>query len=92
MAGADYPEYSEDAELGDRGRRIVEGIVRDDLRWIFREISKDDLGIDGYVEILSEDRKCQGRLFAVQIKTGPSYFSEPTDDGYVYRGPLEHGT
>ena len=65
-------------------------IVRDGLRWIFREIPKDDLGIDGYVEILREDRKSQGRLFAVQIKTGPSYLAEPNDDGFVYRGALKH--
>jgi len=90
MSDADYPEYSEDAELGDRGRRLVEDIVRDSLRWIFREIPKDDLGIDGYVEILRDDRKSQGRLFAVQIKTGPSYLAEPTDDGFVYRGALKH--
>lgn len=51
MSDSDYPEYSEDAELGHRGRRQVEDIVRDDLRWIFREIPKDDLGIYGYVEI-----------------------------------------
>jgi hypothetical protein len=86
----DYPEYSEDAELGDRGRRIVEDLVRDGLRWIFREIPKDDLGIDGYVEIIPEDRKSRGRLFAVQIKTGPSYLKEPNEDGYVYRGALKH--
>jgi hypothetical protein len=90
MSDADYPEYSEDAELGDRGRRLVEDAVRDDLRWIFREIHKDDLGIDGYVEILRDDRKSQGRLFAVQIKTGPSYFREPVEDGFVYRGALMH--
>jgi hypothetical protein len=90
MSDDDYPEYSEDAELGDRGRRLVEDIIRDGLRWIFREIPKDDLGIDGYVEVLREDRKSQGRLLAVQIKTGPSYLAEPNDDGFVYRGALKH--
>jgi hypothetical protein len=90
MPDADYPEYSEDAELGDRGRRLVEGVVRDDLRWIFREIPKDDLGIDGYVEILRDNRKSQGRLFAVQIKTGPSYLAERDEVGFVYRGALQH--
>jgi len=90
MSDAEYPEYSEGDELGDRGRRIVENIVRDDLRWIFREIPRDDLGIDGYVEILRADRKSQGRLFAVQIKTGPSYFGEPNEAGFVYRGALKH--
>jgi hypothetical protein len=86
----DYPEYSEDAELGDRGRRLVEDLVRDGLHWIFREIPKDDLGIDGYVEIVRDDRKSQGRLFAVQIKTGPSYLGEPNEEGFVYRGSLMH--
>src|SRR5260370_26597240 len=47
----EYPEYSETEEMGERGRWIVEGTVRDSLRWLFRQIQKSDLGIDGFVEI-----------------------------------------
>lgn len=90
MTVDEYPEYSENAALGDKGRRIVESIIRDSFGWLFREIEKDDLGIDAFVEILLKDRNSHGRLFAMQIKCGPSYLSEMTADGYVYRGNLKH--
>jgi hypothetical protein len=90
MSNNEYPEYSEDAETGERGRWILEGTVRDSLGWLFREIQKSDLGIDGLVEIFDDERKSHGRLFAVQLKTGPSYFREPTGDGFVFRGSPKH--
>jgi Domain of unknown function (DUF4365) len=31
-----------------------------------------------------------GRLLALQIKSGESYFHEPVPDGFVYRGDSEH--
>jgi hypothetical protein len=86
----EYPEYTSDAALGAKGRRIVENIVADKLGWLFREVQKDDLGIDGFVELLRDDRHSQGRLFAVQIKCGHSYLRESTDRGYVYRGESKH--
>lgn len=87
----DYPEYSNDAALGNKGRRIVETIVSDQLGWLFREVAKGDLGIDAFVELLREDdRRSEGRLFAMQIKCGHSYLKERTDDGYVFRGESKH--
>jgi hypothetical protein len=68
----------------------VESIIEDKFKWLFREIPKDDLGIDAFVELLRGDRKTRGRLFAVQIKCGTSYFSESNEAGFVYRGELKH--
>jgi hypothetical protein len=90
MTDDDYPEYTEDAEMGERGTWIVEGIVRDSLGWLFREIQKSDLGIDGFIETLDDERKSKGRLLALQLKTGPSYFKEQNDDGFVFRGEPKH--
>jgi hypothetical protein len=42
MSDDEYPEYPETAEVGERGRWIVKGTVRDSLRWLFREIQKSD--------------------------------------------------
>ena len=42
--------------------------MRDALRWLFRETPKSDLGIDGFVEILNQERQSQGRLIALQRK------------------------
>jgi Domain of unknown function (DUF4365) len=48
-----------------------------------------DYGVDLYVECAREGRPT-GRLFGVQIKTGPSYFSEEADSGVVFRGDAQH--
>lgn len=90
MSDNEYPEYSETAEMGERGRWIVEGVVRDSLHWLFRETPKSDLGIDGFVEILNKERQSQGRLFALQLKTGRSYFKEPNEEGFLFRGKRKH--
>jgi hypothetical protein len=86
----EFPEYAETSELGNKGRRIVEAQVHENLGWLFRELKKDDLGIDGFVEVIQPDRTSKGRTFAVQIKCGRSFFREETPDGYVYRGSISH--
>lgn len=88
------PELSQEAELGARGVRIVDGIVSDDLGSIFRPKERSDLGIDGEIEtvVLGDDgkRRGTGRIIAVQIKCGTSFFREDKVDHYVYRGELKH--
>lgn len=86
----ELPEYSQEAEFGDKGVRRVESIISEELRWIFREQPKNDFGIDAYVELLTEDRKATGRLIALQIKCGFSFFKEETEDGFIFRGALKH--
>lgn len=52
--------------------------------WLFREQSLHDHGIDAQVEIV-EDDKPTGKLIAIQIKSGSSYFSEQTESDVIYR-------
>ncbi len=89
MSDSALPQYSEEAFLGDMGKRIVDGIVHDQLGWLFRPTGPNDLGIDGQIEIL-RDRRSQGRLIAVQIKCGHSYLKTTVDEGYVYYGDVTH--
>ena len=49
-----------------------------------------DVGVDGQIEILTDDRRVTGKLVAVQIKCGDSFFKEPADSGFVFRGDREH--
>ena len=77
------PSYGEDSYLGDKGVRLVDRIVSDDLRWIFRDLRKADIGIDGQIEIVDKKQRGTGRLLAVQIKCGTSYLSEVSDEGYI---------
>ena len=59
-----------------------------DLGWIFREQAVSDMGIDAHIEPVP-DGKPTGQLIGVQIKTGPSHFTEK-DDHLVYYGSLIH--
>lgn len=54
-------------------------------RWIFREQPLLDYGIDAHVEP-KRNGVPSGRPIALQIKTGLSYFVNPTADGWLYRG------
>jgi hypothetical protein len=86
----DMPTYSSEVSMGEKGRIIVEDVIQNSLNWLFREIVKADLGIDAFVEIIDDSKKTTGKIFAVQIKCGHSYFLESDQDGYVYRGELKH--
>jgi Domain of unknown function (DUF4365) len=59
------------------------------LGWIFREQPIEDYGIDAHVEVI-EDEKATGRLIALQIKYGESWFAEKTINGFVFRGDVNH--
>jgi hypothetical protein len=61
------------------------------LHLIFREQNVHDYGIDAHVEI-TEGGKPTGSLFAVQVKSGASYFKEQDDSGFIYRADDEHVT
>lgn len=88
------PELSQEAELAARGVRIVDAIVSDVLGSIFRPKERTDLGIDAEIEtvVLDSDGKKRGtgRIIAVQIKCGSSFFSEESAEHYIYRGELKH--
>lgn len=56
---------------------------------IFREQPTDDYGIDAQIETV-ENGYATGKLIAVQIKSGLSFFEEKTSDGIVYRGERKH--
>jgi Domain of unknown function (DUF4365) len=57
--------------------------------WVFREQTVSDFGIDAHVEPYG-DEGASGRLLALQIKSGPSWFEEPVTAGWVYRGKDRH--
>jgi HEAT repeat protein len=64
-------------------------IVSAELKWIFRELEVEDWGIDGLIEVVDRGLPT-GRLFAVQIKCGESYFREENEQGFIYRGERRH--
>jgi len=72
-----------------KGVQIV-GDKFEQANYIFREQSVSDFGIDAHIEIVDEGRNVTGKLVALQIKSGPSWFREEATDEYVYRGDKEH--
>lgn len=57
--------------------------------WIEREQPISDFGIDMHLEMV-DDGKPTGQIFALQVKSGESYFSESSSESYIYRGKNKH--
>ncbi|WP_410662106.1 DUF4365 domain-containing protein [Amycolatopsis sp. lyj-84] len=83
------PRYTAQAKTSDKGVRMVDAAIGDKLGWIFREQFRVDLGIDAQVEIVQAG-KGTGRLLALQIKCGLSWFDEEIEGGWLYRGQEKH--
>lgn len=81
--------FRESDAVGDEGVTAVNMLFSRELRWIFREVSKRDVGVEAQVEVC-RDRIATSRLLALQIKAGKSYFNEPAEDGWLYRGDIDH--
>lgn len=84
------PIYDPKTKTGEKGVRLVADAVEDNLGWIFRTKRKTDVGIDGEIEIVTNENMTTGRLVSVQIKCGNSFFEEETQTGFVFRGDLIH--
>lgn len=67
----------------------IQLLVNQELNWIFREQPTDDYGIDAQIEIF-DGKYATGKLIAVQIKSGPSYFQEANGNHIIYRGDEKH--
>ena len=81
----EMPIYTESTELGEKGTRMLCDVVEDEFHWIFRPKRKNDIGIDGEIEIINDARRGTGKLIAVQVKCGESYFEEKNDEGFIFR-------
>lgn len=67
---------------GDIGVYKVADIVSSQLKWIFRPQPFADVGIDAIIEEIKNDEPT-GKLIALQIKAGVSYFKSQ-DENYIY--------
>ncbi|NQW39374.1 MAG: DUF4365 domain-containing protein [Cyanobacteria bacterium] len=59
---------------------------------IWRPTPCHDLGIDGQMEFLdnTDSVVSTGKIVAVQVKSGPSYFTRQTTEGFVYYPSRRH--
>ncbi|MGH0830073.1 DUF4365 domain-containing protein [Bacillus pretiosus] len=93
MNNKGLPKHTNSAKLGEKGVRMVESIVCDEMDLIFRRQDSTDLGIDAQIEFIDktkEENEGQGRLLAVQIKCGESFFKNTNSEGIVFNGQLKH--
>src|SRR5712691_8128968 len=75
-----------------RERSGVNAVARiaADLGLIWRENQVKDLGIDGQLEYVTPEGKATGRLVAVQVKSGESYFHDEADDCWRFYPEEKH--
>lgn len=86
-----FPRLTDSAKLGELGVNIISRQVTDGFGWLFRRNHQEhDFGIDGQIELVTQDGSVTGQMLAVQIKCGKSFFTEQNKWGYVYRGNNKH--
>lgn len=73
----------------DRAGIHAVGAIFTKLGWAFREQPTSDYGIDAQAEKINPNGKAGGKLIALQIKTGASYFIK-RGNGYVFYGEERH--
>ena len=71
-----------------RGVNAIEAVFLNDFKWIFREQAVSDFGIDAQAEVVEFD-KPTGKLMALQIKIGASYFRKHGED-FIFYGEQRH--
>lgn len=57
---------------------------------IWRETGTGDVGIDGNFEFVNAEGFATGRLVAVQVKSGSSYFAHPSSRGWKFYPENKH--
>ncbi len=71
------------------GVAAVQQIIQKEFGWFFREQPYSDHGLDALIEELDSAGRPTGKLVALQIKSGASYFRNRGDD-YVYYATPRH--
>ena len=77
------------AKVASAGVTHTKLAIEDGLDWLFREQPTEDYGIDAHAEVV-DGEDVRGRLLALQIKSGMSWFKETTPGGWWFRPDAEH--
>jgi len=59
-------------------------------RQIWRETGTGDVGVDGHLEFVDQDGFATGRIVAVQVKSGGSYFQHRSPRGWKFYPEEKH--
>lgn len=86
-----FPKVNKKNFTSDSGVNFGATVVNDELGWIFRKNNNEtDYGIDGYIDVVTEEGVVTGQSFAVQIKSGPSFFKQKSSNGFLYHCEAKH--
>ncbi|MGW4905941.1 DUF4365 domain-containing protein [Streptomyces sp. NPDC004270] len=85
----DSPRVSGNTFTEREGVRKVDFIVNR-ARCLWRETPMHDVGIDGQIEYVDSKGRATGRLVAVQVKAGPSYFTSRSEGTVIFRPQAKH--
>jgi Domain of unknown function (DUF4365) len=82
-------------KIGDNEFAAWDGIIKVErmvraARCVWRPTPLLDVGIDGQIEYIAADGEATGRLVAVQVKSGPSYFRRETDGRILHQVSERH--
>lgn len=77
------------ARVASAGVTHTQMAIQDELGWLFREQPAEDYGIDAHAEVV-DGGAVTGKLLALQIKAGTSWFRESCQDGWWFRPDAEH--
>lgn len=84
-----YPKVGDEAFTEQEGEIAVQSAVNR-ARCVWRKTSTRDVGIDGQIEYIDAEGNATGRIVAVQVKSGASYFPGEIDDALTYPVPPKH--
>lgn len=86
-----FPKLPEAKIIGESGINLVSSIVNNELKWIFRKNHDEyDFGIDGYIDIVTNDGNVTGQSIAVQVKAGNSFLKHKSNNGFTFYGETKH--
>ncbi|NKY38134.1 DUF4365 domain-containing protein [Cellulomonas septica] len=77
------------AKVASEGVTYTQLAIQSALGWLFREQPTEDYGIDAHAEVV-DGEDVRGRLVALQIKGGPSWFREAAPGGWWFRPNADH--
>lgn len=90
MIDSKFPKRTSQSQKGLIGQVRFQQFVLEQLGCIYHTVNQEnDSGIDGYIELVQNEQVI-GKLIAVQIKHGNSYFRKKTKTGYKYTGSMKH--
>lgn len=77
------------AKVASAGVTHTQMAIEDELGWLFRAHPTEDYGIDAHAEVV-DGEEVSGKLLALQIKGGMSWFNEPGPGGWWFRPDADH--